>query len=401
MKASPLPILARLCEKTFGSHATAAPVPRSQSRLADLKEYFSFFRPLKQIVQPAYGSSNDAPEKAGDDSMLVKRLAAAYRLADGEHDTCGNSMWQMFFDTYHKEIHHTFKTGALSEIASLLRDPSSSNLFYGYDHLCACFIKSYNSRASQRGTALTCLAGLIRICEAMGAIRFYNAEPHNYAEPPWETDKVIRLIEQELGMTLTFPNPYPNEPGLKTAHGLASHRAIAAVYQAWRIKELVKNISNPRVVEIGGGLGRTAYYSYKLGIKDYTLIDIPITSIAQGYFLGRTIGEDRVSFLGEDATAADPKIKILSPKNFLDNDDTYDLVVNVDSLTEIDPQVARAYWTRIEKSTGTFLSINHERNAFTVREFIRESPKVASVDRQNFWMRYGYVEELVRFKANL
>ncbi|ETZ40544.1 hypothetical protein L838_5619 [Mycobacterium avium MAV_120709_2344] len=34
-------------------------------------------------------------------------------------------------------------------------------------------------------------------------------------------------------------------------------------------------------------MGRTAYYASKMGLRPYTIIDIPMTSAAQAAFLGK------------------------------------------------------------------------------------------------------------------
>lgn len=352
-------------------------------------------RPSSQIVQPISGSSNDTQEDV-DDSSLVLRLIEAYRRADKEHDNRGSGMWQSFFDLYHQESHLMFKEGEPSKVATILRDPSSSNLFYGFDNLCSLFLEKINSPDAQPVNSLFYLAGLIRFAEMLGAIRLNNPEQY-YEEPPWATEAVIKRIEQKLGTIISFPNPFPNEFGAKTSRGVVTYRAVQALYQAWRIKKIVKDIPKPSILEIGGGLGRTAYYARAFGILDYTLIDLPITSISQGYFLGRTLGEDNVLLLGENEPDADSRIKVFSPNSFLNGDDEYDLIVNVDSLTEMDPAIARAYWARIETATGKLLSINHEAGPFTVKELIDGSENVARAERQLYPMRAGYLEELVCF----
>src|SRR5262249_5720898 len=131
------------------------------------------------------------------------------------------------------------------------------------------------------------------------------------------------------------------------------------LYQAWRIKTLVAGIKRPRILEIGAGLGRTAYYAAELGLTDYTIIDLPSTSVAQGYFLGRALGDEQVTLFGELAIPG--RIKILPPESFLDAacEATFDLVLNVDSMTEMDRSVAASYWDKIARSARRFLSINH------------------------------------------
>jgi hypothetical protein len=85
----------------------------------------------------------------------------------------------------------------------------------------------------------------------------------------------------------------------------------------------VESLPAPRLLEIGGGLGRTAYYAWQFGLRDYTLIDIPITAVAQANFLGRVLGERAIQLYGETGQCG---IRILPPGMFLDREDFRDLV---------------------------------------------------------------------------
>lgn len=155
-----------------------------------------------------------------------------------------------------------------------------------------------------------------------------------------------------------MPNPFPDEYGVASRRGVISYRVPQAMYQARRISTLLRDIRQPKVLEIGGGLGRTAFYARKLGIHDYTIVDIPVSAMAQGYFLGRTLGAESVALAGEGDEAR--RIKIMPPSYFLDSDRQYDLVVNVDSLTEIGRAAADEYWSAIQQRAR--LSIDQSRS---------------------------------------
>ncbi len=218
--------------------------------------------------------------------------------------------------------------------------------------------------------------------------------PENYylgRVPEVTVDQVLAQVEQKLGFELKFPNPWPSELGLASRRGVISYRAPQALYQAWRIAQLVRGTAGASVVEIGGGAGRTAYYARLFGITDYTIIDIPVSSLAQGYFLGRTLGPERIALEGESAKV--DQVKLLAPSTFLGSSNRYTLVVNVDSLTEIGRAAAEQYREAIIRQAPTFLSINHEANEFTVDQLIGAHRAY----RMPYWMRRGYVEELYRF----
>jgi hypothetical protein len=199
----------------------------------------------------------------------------------------------------------------------------------------------------------------------------------------------LDLLDDALGFRVTFPNPFPDEVGLATSRGIASHRAVQAVYQAWRIFSLAKRDAGARIVEIGAGTGRTAFYASHLGLRDYTIVDLPLSSVAQANFLSRALGQDRICLFGEGG----PGIRLLPPAAFLDAADRYDIVVNVDSMTEMAADTALAYCRAVKIRAGLFLSINHEVNQFMVRDvFAREG--LYAITRTPYWMRRGYVDEV-------
>jgi SAM-dependent methyltransferase len=333
---------------------------------------------------------------SGDDKVLIDRLICAYQLVDKESQALGDSMWVMFFDEFHKEIHEAIVEGDRRRVEEILRDPASSDLFYGFDNLSRFLLSG--RRLEDRYAPSMALDGLIRLGEAMGVRRLDNPETYACArQHRVRIDDAIDAVEKGVGFRLEIPNPFPREFGARSKRGVISYRVPQAVYQAWRISQILSNVTDPRVLEIGAGLGRTAFYCRQFGIRDYTIVDIPMSLLAQGYFLGRTLGAEHVLLFGERADDASSRIKVLPPKTFLGGSERYDLVVNVDSLTEIDEGLARSYWSEIQKRAGTFLSINHESNLFSVGELIQEGANVQARSRMPYWMRRGYVEEVVSF----
>lgn len=330
-------------------------------------------------------------EKDGD---LIRRIVGAYQSANKAD--LGNSMWRVFFASYHQQIHQALISGDVKTTTEILRNPKDNNLFYGFDILTNHYHNAFSRTTVREAYAKLCLDGLVRFAESIGAISLDNTETWSAKRgSSWDAESVLTELNKSYGL-FSVPNPFPSEHGLKTSRGIISYRVPQSIYQASRIKQIVNGISNPRVLEIGAGLGRTAYYAYELGIKDYTIVDIPISTAAQAYFLGRTIGEDKIHLDGEHPNEFSHKVKILTPKTFFDENKTYDLILNVDSLTEMDFSVAHAYWKKISVSTSKFLSINHEANEFRVRDIINDDLRNLRIQRELYWMRRGYAEELIQ-----
>jgi hypothetical protein len=61
-------------------------------------------------------------------------------------------------------------------------------------------------------------------------------------------------------------------------------------------------------------LGRTAFYAKQFRLRNYTIVDLPMTSVAQANFLGGALGADDVCLFGEDRHG----IRIIPPAAFLD-----------------------------------------------------------------------------------
>jgi hypothetical protein len=357
------------------------------------KTLFLWRTPASLRARPAIAKGDTQ-----DDRQIVQRVIAAYQRTGREFRPAADSIWRLFFEESHQNVHQLVMDGKLESVAAVLRRPGDSELFCGFDPLHL----SYPCKPAVE--ALVCLDGLVRFAEALGIRRLFNPEEYTSNDalrPSMESvdsDTVVHEIEAALRIPLSLPNPFPGECGVLTSRGVASNRVPGALYQSWRIKQLVGGLSAPRVLEIGAGLGRTAYYARQLGILDYSIVDIPFTSISQGYFLGRTLGDDAVLLAGETAADALSRIKIVPPLAFLEGTERYDLILNADSLTEMGWTTALAYWDQISLRADVFLSINHEANPFTVREIMGSSHCFASYDRRPYWMRGGYVEEIIRLR---
>ncbi len=217
---------------------------------------------------------------------LVERLLASYRRTFKKAHY--GSMWGTIFEQNHLPIHQVFMAGTVAEAERILRDPASTELHHGFDTTVSEFTKRLiASEATSRGLAKTCKMKLLTLGDALGVTSLDNPETYcAYPEPAPapETDELLERIERALGFRIDFPNPFPNEFGLATKRGIAGYRAINALYQAHRIKTLVARVRNPRILEIGGGTGRTAYYAHKLGLKNYSIVDLPLPQSLRATF---------------------------------------------------------------------------------------------------------------------
>ena len=379
-------VIARWCRSKRSYEAEIATLKR------EAPTRWLVFRRMEALVsRPGMSKTVSQP----DDRRLVGRILDAYNRSFGAMSQDGDSMWMTFFQERHQDMHRVFASGDVEAAAAILRDPSSSDLFYGFDNLYQGSKAGLTVESSARWHAQYCYDGLLRLAESAGAASLDSPEAYGHQAPsPLDPEVLIERLEKRFGISLDFPNPYPHEHGINTSRGVMAFRVPQAIYQAWRIHELMSGIANRSVVEIGAGLGRTAYYARRFGISNYTIVDIPFTSVSQAYFLGQTLGEENICLFGEHYPDADNRIRIVPQSEFLSSDKRFGLVANIDSMTEMKTETAHEYWSKIKNSAEIFLSINHEANLFRVHDLITQDPRLRYA-RNIYWMRQGYAEEVV------
>lgn len=331
------------------------------------------------------------PPAVIDDASLVRRVRAAYIASSSSFGSLGESQWSLLSD-WKGKIHHALLAGD-QEATAVLRDPGASNFFLGFDVLDQERTERLlaSEEAVRYETAVIDYA-IKLVAVAVGASRINNPEAPDH-RPPEQQSAVECLdeIQKCVPFPVTFPNPFKDEFGLEYCGQLASVRAIYAIYQAHKTSLLAKALGCNSIMEIGAGLGRSAFYSYMAGVTNYSIIDIPLTCAAQAYFLGRVLGEDKVSLFGE--RHREGAIRILPPAAI--DDAPCDMTVNVDSLTEMDRGVAEGYVNHALAKSKVLFSINHEVNSFTVNEIIRSRRPDAKILRNGSPVRDGYMEEIV------
>jgi hypothetical protein len=343
-----------------------------------IERYRSLLR--HRPIECCVGSIGISGQCTPDDAELVSRVITSYQASNTTEIGAMDSFWLTHFAQIKKPDHDVLCGGNHGAATDLLRNPISNHLLFGFDELFDHVILANHPLGVIVSSGQYLYDNLLRVAEAVGARHLYYPEILGPGAPSPSVEDLLLCLDRVFDFRITFPNPYPSEVGLSTSRGIASYRAIQALYQAHRIYELVGR--DGRVVEIGAGLGRTAFYANQFGIRDYTIIDLPITNVAQGYFLGRTLGYGAVSLFGEGCSG----VRILPPSAFIEATDRYDLAVNVDSLTEMAIGTARDYCREIKVRCGAFLSINHEDNKFTVPDLCRQVG-MRALSRSPYWMR--------------
>ncbi|WP_338833457.1 hypothetical protein [Bradyrhizobium septentrionale] len=335
-----------------------------------------------------YAMVQDVDSDAEDDTALVRRVACSYRLGAADFGGHGASFWGSF-DAKHSEFKVALEQNDHIALRHLLRNPSETELFWGFDDLAKPFVSDRLEHPEKCPCAAESIYNsIVQIAIATAAIRCpYPEQAQTNSQIPIE--ELLAALDTKFGFRIDFPNPFPFEFGLVTSRGIASYRAVQALYQAWRVKQILLHVNGRTVLEVGAGLGRNAYYAHKFGINFYTIVDIPSTQLAQGYYLGRIMQNNAVSLFGEP----DSSVRLRTPSWLSSTPEDFDVVLNVDSLTEMDRHHALAYVKFARDRSRAFLSINHEFNPTTMPSLFEEA-EVNPVSRSPYWARPGYVEEM-------
>jgi putative sugar O-methyltransferase len=167
------------------------------------------------------------------------------------------------------------------------------------------------------------------------------------------------------------------------------------------LQEELAHTYGKSILEIGPGMGRTAYYARMARLRDYTTVDLPIGIVAQACFLGAALGPDALWLHGEDTKMGAGRIRLYCSSALPKINKTFGIVLNVDSITEMESGAALIFFRWIASHCETFLSINHEANAVLVAQITPDFFPQAYRHRNSYWMREGYVEEVFKHRPSL
>ena len=366
---------------------------REIDELYTRRELWRRLHPYRQLNEPIGTAGVEHIAVGDEDRPLVQRIIEAYRQS-ADRDFYGEgSEWRVYRHEQ-AELHDALAARDVDAVTRFLRDPMESNLLYGYElfHRVARIVEDPWQPHADR-----CKDLIVAFGEALGVLNLENPEGGDWCRNiDRPTSEVVTVLERHLGIALAIPPVQRGFQGLALPSGVLTERMIHAAYCAYRAVDLLDGIDMPRILEIGGGLGYLAYYAWQFGARAYTIVDLPLTNAAQAYFLGRSLGADRIALEGEHDGLAVPdnRIRLRNPGYLRDATDPFDLVVNIDSLTEFGQSLALEYVKRAFDLSSVILSVNHEANEYRALDVYRAQG--AKIDRFPYWLRAGYVEELVR-----
>jgi hypothetical protein len=333
---------------------------------------------------------------------IAERLITAYHraLADEARSPMqrqGEDLWTSLLRGELPELMATVERRDPEALARFLMGFGQSYVWFGGITTC---IDGYNRNYDRGQVAITYLDKLVCLAEHLGVLRVENPETGPWGDNLFEDPgMLVERIEEALGISIVAPTGAIHTDGLRTSRGVFHYRHINALYSAIQVARLAP--AGAAVLEIGGGLGMTGMYAQRLGIKRYTILDLPITCLLASHYLLHSVGEDRVFLYGEEAPG-DAGIQVLPYWEFAHLPErSAGLVINQDSLPEIADNLIMEYLKQVRRvGTDVFLSINHEYfHPRTASRFVRDAGGFRTLYRSKCWVREGYVEEAFRIGA--
>lgn len=352
----------------------------------------------RALIEPVLVTDDLAPSPA--DVTLAQRLLVSYRAAHAAehgHQQPVNDIWtdiRSVQSDYLALLHH----GTAVELAEYLGRMYRTSATHGTAQGAIEHERLTVSTTYRNFLSLYIKDRLASFAEAVGAVAVENPEqPIGSSLLSRPAHELILAIEERTGQSLQSPDIDGGLFTLRSGTRSIHERDLFAQFVA---RELQDREGTGRICEIGGGIGRAAYWSMRYGSTAYTIVDLPHINVLQGYYLGRAISADQIRLFGEPASNA--AIKLVPYFAIDEVKEDFDLVLNVDSFPEIDASIVDKYlsWTKLK--ARALLSINQEAKApkldgvrqSSVPELVEASGGFRRQSRTPFWLRRGYVTEL-------
>lgn len=356
----------------------------------------------------------DAKPVTKEDIVFCERLIRAYHAAVSNKTQVENTVSRLWKDSLKK---YSYKLTCLMEskdaaaLAKALSRMFREDFVYGLAS--GSLVKNCCSPIGRKIWSLKYQDNLVCLAEALGLVRAESPQQGAKVEALKEgADAIAAKIESALGISICFPDigaPY----GVMANQALISMEHPEHLYVAIRaqqaVRDYLKSRSCPlRIAEIGAGFGGLCYWMFKLRRKEiaaYTIIDLPLINVLQGYFLAGAFGASAVCLYGENNP--DAYISIVPCVSFkTEVTGPIDLLINENSMPEMSDPIVENYirWAaRIV--TGIFFSYNHEAYSLVfgkpqvlVSQIINKCGGFKLLSRNPSWVRSGYVEEVYAVK---
>ncbi len=341
------------------------------------------------------------------DIAIAERLLVAYRAATAEDPAADPDKAADIWTELHarsRSFISVLDSNDPRRLARYLCNASRHDAMHGISQGDFEYARIARDRSYRDFHALVTQDKLVSLAEGVGALPVENPEQGTYGRSLYtEPAQLVAAVEARLGIDITPPDVDGCLLKLRAGARSFNEKDLSAVYTAYLLRNSLPSPEQTRICEIGGGAGRLAYWSTRLDMAPYTVVDLPRVNVLQGYYLLRTLPADKVLLFGEQgSTELFDGVRILPAQAIEGHAHEYDVVVNQDSLPEMDSETVRQYLRWIKGCSRRLLSINQENKPpyskglvhVSVPESIEEVGDYRLLQRFPYWMRKGYVAEL-------
>lgn len=344
-----------------------------------------------------------------DDVGICRRLISAFtKASDQDPEGNGEGLWAAVSARAHGSLRRALENGRPEPLADVLLNGLRQPFAFGLGAGPAWFRMLKDRKGSDAYGAIV-LDRLVSLGEALGILPRENPETdlwgvHAYAD----MTELCSKIEGRLGFGLGMPRVLGTS-GVVVGDRLLNIKTPDHAYAAWRLRTLAAR-PDAHILEIGGGFGSCAWYGANAGVARYSIVDLPVVNVLQGYCLIRALGAERVRLFGEPDVGQ--TVEVL-PTGAVDTipERSVDVVFSQDALAELPETIVRQYLRSAQRIGRNWLLLIHHDTVLHPDEYTEtsgadgelkvhrlagECDRLAPVLRAPYWIRRGYVEEWYR-----
>lgn len=378
----------------------------------DFLLYLTHYKWIFKIFKVPYFEINFLKSNINQiDLSIIDRVKKSYSACISNNVQNISELWEYGLNKYYYEIHDSIlnKNNTLDLFNNMFR----SKFVYGLAS--GDLVKNTNSYLGKRIWNLKYIDNIISLSAYLGCSRYESPQQGDYAKySSFEIEQILISIENKINTNISFPNigsPY----GIIINKKFLTIEDLEHLYAALRIKDylislgLLKNSKKFNFLEIGGGYGglcRWLNIILEENINTYTIVDLPLISQIQAFFLSNYFNENEISFPYE-SNDYKAKIKLKTNNEYIENNENnYNIVLNQNSMPEMTDQIVTEYINKISNhNLSCFISFNHEaisthfnQKQVSVNEICSNNSKLNRVFRNPSFMRNGYLEEVYILK---
>lgn len=381
----------------------------------DFLLYVSHYKWIFKIFKIPYFKINFLQSDINQiDKKIISRIKKSYSISmSSKQGQNISGMWDYGLNQYYHEIHDSIlnKDNTLELFNNMFRSKFVFGLASGDA------VKHSNSFLGKKIWNIKYIDSIISLSSYLGCTRYESPQQGDYAQySKVDIENIIVSIENQIKSNISFPNigsPY----GITIKETLLTQEDLEHLYAALRIKEylthlgLLKESNKFNFLEIGGGYGglcRWLNIILEKNINTYTIVDLPLISQIQAFFLSSFFEKDNV-VLANEKNNLNSKIILKTDLEYLnDTENNYNIVLNQNSMPEMTDEIVEEYLNKISNDNlKYFISFNHEaisthfnQKQVSVREICEKNLKLNLILRNPSFMRNGYLEEIYNLKKS-